>query len=684
MAKPRPSARRSKRSSQQLRIRGRALSIGDRTLPLYSGAVHYWRLDRDAWEPSLKQVRDLGLSLVETYVPWGVHELGTGELDFGERDPRKDVGAFLDLAKELGLYAIVRPGPHINAELTFLGLPARIVYDSACQARSPRQAPVILPFPPRMFPVPSHASRTFAEETGKWMDAVGAVVGPRLWPAGNVVMLQVDNECSYYFRDAAYDQDYHPDARAEWRRFLEKRYGSLEKLADAHHATYPSWEQVEPPVRFTAREPSELVLHLDWAAFKEELITSFIAKLKRRMAKAGLKGVPTLHNLPLGDQGMAPSPPALAEVVDLVGLDYYHARREHRAIKRRTAYLAGTFELPYAPELGVGAPAWFTPLGHDDSLFTAMTALAYGLRGFNLYMAVDRDRWYGAPIDAQGNPRVEAGAWKHLIGKLHELELHKLERRAEVGIVLPREYGRLSKVTALLGPVGPTWLEGVFGSPTAACREDPLGFAGPVQVLWWKMAARFAEALTAAGIPYVYVDGDAPADRLAALRVLITPSYEYCDPARWKRVTSFAEEGGHVVYGPAMPSLDLRMRRTPFEVPKGGRRVLIDTDQDAHAVVAELAHGRELRRPFPVGPAPLETCVHEDDKGARVLFVINPGRRALTATIELASPIALEDLMSAERFAGAESVRIPMQGRSCRMLATLGAAREGEGRQVAS
>ncbi|MBZ0120526.1 MAG: hypothetical protein K8H88_26270, partial [Sandaracinaceae bacterium] len=96
------------------------------------------------------------------------------------------------------------------------------------------------------------------------------------------------------------------------------------------------------------------------------------------------------------------------------------------------------------------------------------------------------------------------------------------------------------------------------------------------------------------------------------------------------------------------------------------------------------AHGRELRRPFPVGPAPLETCVHEDDKGARVLFVINPGRRALTATIELASPIALEDLMSAERFAGAESVRIPMQGRSCRMLATLGAAREGEGRQVAS
>src|SRR5689334_1052109 len=97
MAKPRAAARRAKpkRSPTQIRIVGRALRIGDRELPLYSGAVHYWRLDRDAWEPSLKQLRDLGLPFVETYVPWGVHELAPGEVDFGTRDPRKDLGAFL-------------------------------------------------------------------------------------------------------------------------------------------------------------------------------------------------------------------------------------------------------------------------------------------------------------------------------------------------------------------------------------------------------------------------------------------------------------------------------------------------------------------------------------------------------------------------------------------------------------
>src|SRR6188768_2940073 len=124
MARRRASARRTRpRRAGQPKVVNRALRVGDRELPLYSGAMHYWRLERDAWEPGLRQLRDLGLAIVETYVPWQVHEDAAGELDFGARDPRKDIGAFVDLAKELGLFVFVRPGPHINAEMTYFGLP---------------------------------------------------------------------------------------------------------------------------------------------------------------------------------------------------------------------------------------------------------------------------------------------------------------------------------------------------------------------------------------------------------------------------------------------------------------------------------------------------------------------------------------------------------------------------------
>ena len=640
--------------------------------------MHYWRLDRSAWRPGLTQLRDLGLPMVETYVPWQVHEIAPGQYDFGEQDPRKDVGAFVDMAADLGLLVFARPGPHINAEMTYFGIPERIIYDSACQARSPRQNPVLQGFPPRMFPVPSYASQTFLDEVGHWFDAVGEVLAPRLWPSGPIAMLQVDNEASYYFRDAPYDQDYHPDAIVAWRKFLEKRYGNLSKTAEAHGQKYVRWDDAAPPEKFAADDASGLVKHLDWVCFREQLITTSLSKMKRRMGKAGLKNVVTVHNFPLGDQGVAMSSPSIEKVLDLVGFDYYHARREHRAIKRRTLYLAGTHPLPYSPEMGIGAPPWFTPLANEDSLFTALTALAYGLRGFNLYMAVDRDRWYGAPIDSRGNPRVEAGAWKQLLSALNTVGFHSLARRVEVGIMLPREYARLSKATSLLGFMSPTVLEATVGSPVVACREQSFGFDGPIQVLWWKLVARFAEALTDAGIPYVYIDGDAEPERLESLRVLISPSFDYCDPARWKRVTAFADAGGVVVYGPAMPGLDLSAKRSLFEVPADGRRVLIDTDADARSVVDELARDLELKRPYPVRPAPLETTVHEDVAGARVLFLVNPGKTRLDAIIDVPATTRFEDMLNGERFEGTGSVKVPIGGWSVRMLSLRGAAHESE------
>ena len=70
---------------------------------------------------TLLDLKDMGCNAVETYIPWNLHETYKGRFDFSGQ---KDICSFLELAKELDLYVIVRPSPYICAEWEFGGLPA--------------------------------------------------------------------------------------------------------------------------------------------------------------------------------------------------------------------------------------------------------------------------------------------------------------------------------------------------------------------------------------------------------------------------------------------------------------------------------------------------------------------------------------------------------------------------------
>ena len=154
----------------------------DQIVPLWAGAMHYWRHAPEDWPACLDAMKAMGLRIVDTYVPWGVHETAQGKFDFGEHYARLGVARFVRLAGERGLYVIVRPGPHINAELTLFGLPERVVWDRDCQARTPRDNPVILPMIPVAFPVPSYASDAFHDETTLWFDADGKQLSELHYP----------------------------------------------------------------------------------------------------------------------------------------------------------------------------------------------------------------------------------------------------------------------------------------------------------------------------------------------------------------------------------------------------------------------------------------------------------------------------------------------------------------------
>lgn len=635
-------------------------------LPLWAGAMHYWRHAPEQWGPCLDAMRAMGLRIVDTYIPWGVHETALGTFDFGESFARLDVTRFLRLCAERGLYVVARPGPHINAELTYFGLPERVVWDPECQARTPRDNPVILPIVPVAFPVPSYASDAFHDEAALWFEAVGRALAPLQYPHGPIVMWQIDNEGALYFRDGAYDQDYHPDAVRLFRSFLREKYSSAKSLRRAWNEPTITFATAVPPHRFDAKTADELSRHMDWVEFHEHLLASAMARFAKALENAGCASVPTMHNLPLGEAATALNPGRIAQVVDLVGLDYYHSAspKHHLAILRRTSELAARCEgvrvPPYGAEVGAGFPPVFAPLDDKDSLYTLVSALAYGLRGFNLYMAVDRDRWVGAPIDEHGLPRRLADDYHALIEALDRVKFNTLRRRVPVRLVVPRVLRRLARATHAFGPVTPTLFSVAGAGPLESCLEDDLGLSegagGGAEGLAAPIAGEsfvraFERALLARGVPFAYAGGEALAASIEGASWIVCTTAGGLKRDVLETLREARARGVAVTIGPSVPQRDgsMRVLERPHDV-RGLDVEPLDDPSRADARVARFV--AQLGLPtFPSDPATAYVTVHEDEEGTpRVAFVMNPTHEAVLATVGLgASARAIVDLLPRTR-----------------------------------
>lgn len=682
-----------------VRLTREGLEIGGTLVPLYSGSVHYWRLEPRDWRACLEAVKALGLRFVDVYIPWGIHETTAGQLELGQTDPQRDVAGFLRIAHELGLYVIARPGPHINAELTYFGLPERVVWDPECQARSRSGHPVMLPVLPVAFPVPSYASEAFFDETARYFQALAPALTPLLYPDGPIVMFQVDNEGALYFRDGAYDQDYHPDAIALYRAFLREKYRSIDALQAAYARPPAPSDALEegapesdvrfaaltPPTRFDAEAPADLARHLDWSEFHEHLLATAFERFARALERAGLSGLPTSHNLPLGQEATPLNPARVKGAVDLVGLDYYHAAgpRSRATIARRTTELAvrceGLSVPAFACEMGAGFPPFFPPLEERDSAFTVLAALAYGLRGFNIYMAVERDRWIGAPIDRYGRARPFATFWRKLEGALSATAFHTLRRPAPVRLLVPRSERRLARVMHAFGPLTGAAFSVVGAGARESCLEDDLGLGFPLAIEADTFARAFELALEARGVPFAYVGGEDREVSLEGARWIVCATSGGLNPELWRRLAQAAEAGALITLGPREPVFDGAMRplAAPYDLsllrgPLADAALVVHDDPStAHAAVSRSIELLGLPT-IACDPDGIFATVHEDADGTpRVLFLLNPGGSDVLArvTVPAARGRATDVLEEAtfEPRRGAFEVR--MKPHTVRMLA---------------
>lgn len=133
----------------------------------------------------------MGLNSIETYIPWNLHEESPGFFRFSGM---LDLRQFLEIAHDVGLYVLLRPGPYICSEWDMGGLPAYLLGDPAMQLRS-------------LYP-------GYIRAVDKYFDQVAEQVLPYM--GRPVVGVQLENEYGAY----GGNKEYMKWIYAAWKRRL--------------------------------------------------------------------------------------------------------------------------------------------------------------------------------------------------------------------------------------------------------------------------------------------------------------------------------------------------------------------------------------------------------------------------------------------------------------------------------
>jgi beta-galactosidase len=85
-----------KQNEGLLEISQEGLNFNGKPFYLASGDIHYFRIVPQDWDQRLKLMRSFGLTAIQTYVPWNLHEPKPGVFDFAGM---KDLAAFIHVGR---------------------------------------------------------------------------------------------------------------------------------------------------------------------------------------------------------------------------------------------------------------------------------------------------------------------------------------------------------------------------------------------------------------------------------------------------------------------------------------------------------------------------------------------------------------------------------------------------------
>jgi beta-galactosidase len=105
----------------KLEILKDGLKLDGKDFYLASGDMHYFRIMPGGWKRRLELMKDFGLTAVQTYIPWNMHEPEKGKFKF---EGILNLRAFIEMVDDTGLKVMLRPSPYICSEWDMGGLPS--------------------------------------------------------------------------------------------------------------------------------------------------------------------------------------------------------------------------------------------------------------------------------------------------------------------------------------------------------------------------------------------------------------------------------------------------------------------------------------------------------------------------------------------------------------------------------
>jgi beta-galactosidase len=178
-----PRAGHAEAAAQRFVVGREAFLLDGQPLQIRCGEMHFARVPRAYWAHRLKLIKAMRLNTVCAYLFWNYHEWREGTVDWSGQ---RDAAEFCRLARQEGLWVILRPGPYACAEWEMGGLPWWL-----------------LKHPGRAFL--RTRDEAYLGPVRRWLREVGRVLGPQqITHGGPILMVQVENEYGFFGVDLAY------------------------------------------------------------------------------------------------------------------------------------------------------------------------------------------------------------------------------------------------------------------------------------------------------------------------------------------------------------------------------------------------------------------------------------------------------------------------------------------------
>jgi len=390
---------------------------------IQAGEFHYFRTPKDQWRHRLELLKSAGFNSIASYIPWLWHQLEEDVSDFdGHSHSMRDLAGFLDLAAEMGLLIIARPGPYIMAETINEGIPPWVFskYPQVAFISQDNKAQNIA----------SYMHPDFLTCVAKWYKAIFEVLTPRqLTRGGKIIMIQLDNEMGMmpWVRNI---MDTNPDTVSRFAAYVSRRYG--ENRVDR----YPSNDLVDflrDGILFPKELVAEKILE-DYRIFYRDYLREYTSFLLSEAKLNGMEVIPVIniHGFANGGKTFPIGLSQLKRVMDSDGIisatDVYPGVigegnfHQLLLVNEMTKALQNEHQALFSIEFQAGGNNDFS--NGQTSLYDLHTRLCVssGMRAINHYLFCDGEN---DPILSQ-NKRHD---WGHPVRKDGSLRKHYFRYR---------------------------------------------------------------------------------------------------------------------------------------------------------------------------------------------------------------------------------------------------------------